>query len=77
MSVWPVQPVTSIHKNDKPLDAIGLCKEIPVSKVLLKWNANSTFGKEGNVTRTGGKKLHGKEDKIKFNAKVPCADGIA
>lgn len=77
MLVWPVQPATSIHTNDKPLDTTGLCKEISVSKVLHKGDANSTFGKEGNVTCIAGKELHVKEDKIKFNAKVPCADGIA
>lgn len=48
-----------------------------VSKVLHKCDANSTFGKGGNVTYIAGRELHGKEDKIKFNAEVPDADGTA
>lgn len=48
-----------------------------VSKVLHNCDANSTFGKGGNVTCITGRELQGKEDKIKFNAKVLRADGTA
>lgn len=48
-----------------------------VSKVLHKHGANSTFGKGSNVTCRVARELHGKEDKIKFNAKVPHAGNTA
>lgn len=51
--------------------------DAPISKVPHKCDANSTFGKGGNVTCIAGRELHGKEDKNTFNAEVPHADGTA
>lgn len=47
------------------------------SKVPHKCDANSAFGKGGNVTCIAGRELHGEEDKMKFNAQLPHADGTA
>lgn len=70
---------TAYHLNpytwQKLLDILVCVMHTSVSKALHKCDAISTFGKGGNVTCLAGRELHGREDKIKFNAKVPHADG--
>lgn len=64
------------YKWQKPLDILVCVMHTSVSKVLRhKCGANSTFGKGGNVTCLAGRELHGREDKIKFNAEAAHADG--